>query len=102
LVSQLQGPSTKHIEPTHTPPQVTPTLQKQVYNQAQANVLPVYARPEDIVMSHGEGSYLFSVAGLKYLDFSAGIAVNALGHADKQFLEVELGFHPGSNRSSQD
>jgi len=26
--------------------------------------------------------------GRKYLDFSAGIAVNALGHADEGFLKV--------------
>lgn len=69
-----------------------PPLQKQISKQAQTNVLPVYARPDDIVMSHGEGSYLFSVSGLKYLDFSAGIAVNALGHGDKGFLEVEVLF----------
>jgi len=30
---------------------------------------------------------MYSLGGLKYLDFSAGIAVNALGHADKAFLE---------------
>jgi acetylornithine aminotransferase len=67
---------------------VTSPLQNQINNRTQANVLPVYARPDDIVMSHGEGSYLFSVSGLRYLDFAAGIAVNALGHADKEFLEV--------------
>lgn len=71
---------------------MTLPVQTQIFNKLQANVLPVYARPNDIVMSHGEGSYLFSVSGLKYLDFSAGIAVNALGHADKQFLEVHIPF----------
>lgn len=51
-------------------------------------MLPVYARPPDIVMHRGEGSYLFAQSGLKYLDFSAGIAVNALGHGDERFLQV--------------
>ena len=51
-------------------------------------------------MSHGKGSYLFSVSGLKYLDFCAGIAVNALGHADKQFLEVQLPFALRPNPTS--
>jgi len=39
-------------------------------------------------MSHGDGSYMYSMSGQKYLDFGAGIAVNALGHNDKKFVEV--------------
>jgi acetylornithine/N-succinyldiaminopimelate aminotransferase len=42
-------------------------------------VLPVYRR-SDIVISRGEGVYLFAADGTRYLDFAAGIAVNALGH----------------------
>jgi acetylornithine aminotransferase len=30
----------------------------------------------------GEGCYLWDVENRKYLDFTAGIAVNALGHCD--------------------
>ena len=33
-----------------------------------------------ISFSKGEGSWLFDKDGNKYLDFSAGIAVNILGH----------------------
>jgi acetylornithine/N-succinyldiaminopimelate aminotransferase len=44
-----------------------------------APVMPVYRR-SDIVMSRGEGAYLFDEAGKRYLDFATGIAVNALGH----------------------
>lgn len=40
------------------------------------------------MLSHGEGSWVWDTEGRKYLDFSAGIAVNALGHADKQFNAV--------------
>jgi acetylornithine/N-succinyldiaminopimelate aminotransferase len=42
-------------------------------------VLPVYRR-SDIVIAKGEGAYLFSPEGTRYLDFASGIAVNALGH----------------------
>jgi acetylornithine/succinyldiaminopimelate/putrescine aminotransferase len=42
------------------------------------------------VLSHGEGSWVYDLEGRKYLDFSAGIAVNALGHADKDFVDVSL------------
>jgi len=43
-------------------------------------VLPTYAR-EDVAFVRGEGAYLFDENGERYLDFAAGIAVNALGHA---------------------
>jgi acetylornithine/N-succinyldiaminopimelate aminotransferase len=44
-----------------------------------STVLPVYRRA-DVQMQRGEGVYLFDTHGKKYLDFAAGIAVNALGH----------------------
>lgn len=43
-------------------------------------ILPTYAR-EDLAFVRGEGTYLFAEDGTRYLDFAAGIAVNALGHA---------------------
>ncbi len=43
-------------------------------------VLPTYARA-DLMFERGEGAYLFTVEGDRYLDFASGIAVNALGHA---------------------
>jgi len=39
-----------------------------------------YART-DIAFESGEGAWLTAVDGRRYLDFGAGIAVNALGHA---------------------
>lgn len=53
----------------------------------RAPLLGVYARPE-FVISHGKGSYVWDTEGRKYLDFSAGIAVNSLGHADEGVLKV--------------
>lgn len=35
----------------------------------------------DLAFSHGEGSWLISTAGERYLDFASGIAVNTLGHS---------------------
>jgi acetylornithine/N-succinyldiaminopimelate aminotransferase len=43
-------------------------------------VLPTYTRAP-LSFSHGEGSWLTTVDGVRYLDLGAGIAVNALGHA---------------------
>jgi acetylornithine/N-succinyldiaminopimelate aminotransferase len=46
----------------------------------QKNVIPTYGRFE-LAFGHGSGSYLFDVAGRRYLDLGAGIAVCCLGHA---------------------
>ncbi|KAJ1732131.1 acetylornithine aminotransferase [Coemansia biformis] len=47
---------------------------------AASCVMDTYVRPP-IVLSHGKGSYVYDTAGNKYLDFTAGIAVTALGHS---------------------
>jgi acetylornithine/N-succinyldiaminopimelate aminotransferase len=44
-----------------------------------SSVLETYKR-RNISFAKGKGSYLYSTAGEKYLDFLAGIAVNSLGH----------------------
>ena len=44
-------------------------------------LLPTYNRT-DIAFVRGEGPYLFAEDGERYLDFGAGIAVNAFGHAN--------------------
>jgi acetylornithine/N-succinyldiaminopimelate aminotransferase len=43
-------------------------------------LMPVFARA-DLAFERGEGVWLFTDKGEKYLDFGAGVAVNALGHA---------------------
>jgi acetylornithine/N-succinyldiaminopimelate aminotransferase len=43
------------------------------------SILPVYRRC-DIEMQQGDGVWLYDSKGKAYLDFSTGIAVNALGH----------------------
>ena len=48
-------------------------------------VLPTYNRA-DIAFVRGEGSYLFAEDGRRYLDFGAGIAVNAFGHNNPELV----------------
>jgi acetylornithine/N-succinyldiaminopimelate aminotransferase len=43
-------------------------------------VLGTYARI-NVEFDRGEGAYLFTAAGERYLDFAGGVAVNILGHA---------------------
>jgi acetylornithine/N-succinyldiaminopimelate aminotransferase len=44
------------------------------------SVLPTYSRA-DVAFVRGEGCFIYAESGERYLDFGAGIAVNALGHA---------------------
>jgi acetylornithine/N-succinyldiaminopimelate aminotransferase len=44
------------------------------------SILPTYNRAP-LAFTHGEGSWLSTGDGRRFLDFGAGIAVNALGHA---------------------
>jgi len=44
-----------------------------------SHVLPTYARV-DLAFARGEGVWLTATNGERYLDFSSGVAVNALGH----------------------
>ena len=55
----------------------------------QRNVVPTYAR-FDLALDHGDGSYLFDVAGKRYLDLGGGIAVCALGHANPEITDALL------------
>ncbi len=47
---------------------------------SQAHLLPVFARA-DVAFERGEGAWLISTTGERYLDFTSGVAVNSLGHA---------------------
>ena len=49
-------------------------------------VMPTYARV-DVVFERGEGAWIFDTEGRRYLDFTAGIAVNALGHVHPYMVE---------------
>lgn len=71
----------KYAAVTHpdepAPPEVTELLAK------QARVtLNTYARPP-LMFTRGKGLKIWDTQGREYLDLSAGIAVNALGHADE-------------------
>jgi len=47
---------------------------------ATSHLLPVFARV-DLGFTRGEGCWLVATNGDRYLDFTSGVAVNALGHA---------------------
>jgi len=47
---------------------------------SSSHLLPVFARA-DVAFERGEGVWLIGTDGNRYLDFTSGVAVNALGHA---------------------
>ncbi len=52
-----------------------------------SSILPTYAR-SNLVFERGEGAWLVTADGRRVLDFGAGIAVNALGHAHPHLVEA--------------
>ncbi|MDI9237543.1 acetylornithine/succinyldiaminopimelate transaminase [Lysobacter sp. LF1] len=57
------------------------TPSSDLYSLSERYYLPVY-RPRRIVLDHGRGARVWDREGREYVDFGAGIAVNALGHAN--------------------
>ncbi|MCZ8100408.1 MAG: aspartate aminotransferase family protein [Burkholderiales bacterium] len=56
-------------------------------NQTPSPLLPTFARAE-LSFERGEGPWLVTDRGERYLDFGAGIAVNALGHAHPHLIKA--------------
>jgi len=52
-----------------------------------SEILPSYARV-DIAFERGDGAYLFTGDGKRYLDFASGVAVTALGHSHPRLVEA--------------
>ena len=75
----------KEIVPA--PPAIVHNQYESVRELFTKNVVPSYGRFE-IVLSHGEGSYVFDVANKRYLDLGSGIAVCSLGHAHPAITEA--------------
>jgi len=50
-------------------------------------VLPTYARA-NLEFERGEGPYLYTADDTRYLDFGAGIAVNALGYSHPKLIKA--------------
>src|SRR5664279_3870232 len=52
-----------------------------------SHLLPTYARV-DLAFERGEGAWLITATGERYLDFTCGVAVNALGHAHPYLVKA--------------
>lgn len=52
------------------------------------HLAPVLPRLYDLVFERGEGPYLYTTTGEKYLDFIAGVAVNNVGHCHPEVVRA--------------
>ncbi|KAF2268182.1 acetylornithine and succinylornithine aminotransferase [Lojkania enalia] len=71
--------------PNADPPNTSKTTG--LVNSQLSYMVPTYVRPPPM-FEKGEGCYMWDVENRKYLDFTAGIAVNALGHCDEGMAAV--------------
>ena len=60
---------------------------QQIMDLEREFLLQNYAR-YPLVLERGDGCYVYDVEGNRYLDFIAGIGVNALGHNHPRIVEV--------------
>lgn len=53
-----------------------------------AHLAPVWSRSTDLVVARGEGAYVYTTTGERYLDFTSGIGVTNTGHAHPQVVKA--------------
>ncbi len=68
------------VTPAAPAPKVAPTAAEPLLATAQRRLLGNY-RQAAFVLDRGRGCEVFDTEGRRYLDFCAGVAVDALGHA---------------------
>lgn len=56
-------------------------------NENEQYMVKTYSRPP-LMLVRGEGCYVWDVENRRYLDFTAGIAVNSLGHCDPELSKL--------------
>lgn len=61
---------------------------KEILKRDQEYISPSYTRSYPLVMKRGQGALIEDVDGNIFLDFNAGVAVCALGHAHPEIAEV--------------
>jgi predicted acetylornithine/succinylornithine family transaminase len=63
------------------------TTLEQIAEREQKYLLHTYNR-YPIVLARGKGAFLYDIEGKRYLDFVAGLGVNALGHAHPRIVKT--------------
>ncbi len=61
---------------------------RKILEKDKQYITPAYTRGYPFVIERGEGSFAWDPDGNRFLDFTAGVAVNALGHAHPEIVKV--------------
>src|SRR4029077_911744 len=69
------------------PPVEAPSASQSIMDLEREYLLQNYAR-YPLVLRRGKGPYVYDLSGKRYLDFIAGIGVNALGHGHPRIVKV--------------
>ncbi|KAL3486247.1 pyridoxal phosphate-dependent transferase [Aspergillus germanicus] len=70
-----------------TPDPAADSVSVAFVNERAPYLVPTYVRPNPIMVK-GKGSYLWDMENRRYLDLTAGIAVNSLGHCDPEISKI--------------
>lgn len=73
------------------PGKLTAALQRNLpaaKQQILAHLSPAVAHFADVVVDHGQGSYIWDTEDNKYLDFGAGIGTLSIGHCHPQMVDA--------------
>ncbi|WP_400164543.1 aspartate aminotransferase family protein [Brevibacillus sp. TJ4] len=78
------------------------TQTKSLYERANAVMPPVASRATTLGVVKGQGAYLWSEDGKKYLDFASGVAVTNVGHnhplvVERAKAQIDELIHGGHN-----
>jgi acetylornithine/N-succinyldiaminopimelate aminotransferase len=94
ITTVVLTPRRPAIKCPNVPPQEGGTFHFRHHRQDQtaghtvtSHLLPTFARV-DLAFERGEGAWLTASTGERYLDFTSGVAVNALGHAHPRIAEA--------------
>ncbi|HXX92418.1 MAG TPA: acetyl ornithine aminotransferase family protein [Planctomycetota bacterium] len=61
---------------------------RKILDRDRKVITPAYTRSYPLVIERGEGAYVIDPDGNRFLDFTAGVAVNALGHAHPEIVKA--------------
>lgn len=70
-----------------TPDPAADSVSVAFVNERAPYLVPTYVRPNPIMVK-GQGCYLWDMENRRYLDLTAGIAVNSLGHCDPEIAKI--------------
>ena len=58
------------------------------YKENFDHLSPVWTHYSDVIVDHGEGTYLYATDGRKFIDFTCGIGVTNTGHCHPKVVEA--------------